>query len=257
MKEKELSNYGSEKADISSLHVFGSEAFVHVPDEKRKKWDAKSKKGIFVGYQDNCKGYRIWIPQENRIEIARNVIIKEDSETISMVDNIKERTDSEGSSSESNEEFKDAENEPESNLENKNTTRADEEIPGRVANNRYFLRSMVSPINNDANYCMYLTDEPQNYEEAINSDVSKQWKKAMDEEFTSLVENDTWSLVELPEGKTPITNKWVYKLKRNQMGVIERYKARLVARGFTQKYGIDYEETFSPVAKFTSIRMVF
>ena len=68
--------------------------------------------------------------------------------------------------------------------------------------------------------------------------------------------NETWKLVQLPKGKTAISNKWVYKIKRNQDGDIERFKARLVIRGFTKKQGTDYEETFSPVAKFTSIRTI-
>ena len=59
------------------FHVFGSDAYVHVPQEKRRKLDAKSKKGVFVGYQENCKGYRIWIPTEKRLEISRNVIFRE------------------------------------------------------------------------------------------------------------------------------------------------------------------------------------
>ena len=62
---------------ISMFHVFGSDAYVHVSQEKRRKLDAKSKKGIFVGYQEHCKGYRILIPTGKLLEISRNVIIRE------------------------------------------------------------------------------------------------------------------------------------------------------------------------------------
>lgn len=78
----------------------------------------------------------------------------------------------------------------------------------------------------------------------------------MNEEYESLIENKTWTLVERTPDLKVIDNRWVFKLKRNAKGEIDRYKARLVARGFSQEYGIDYEETFSPVARFTSIRCI-
>ena len=70
----------------------------------------------------------------------------------------------------------------------------------------------------------------------------------------SLYDNDAWELVELPEGKKPVTSKWVYKAKKGADGSVERYKARLVAQGYTQKFGTDYDETFCPVARPESLR---
>lgn len=124
--------------------------------------------------------------------------------------------------------------------------------------NGYNLRSKRQNAVISETNCALVADfeEPRNYQEAMNSDVNMQWKTAMNEEYDSLINNGTWSLEELPVGKKAISNKWVYKIKRNQDGNIERYKARLVVRGFTQKEGLDYEETFSPVAKFTSIRTI-
>jgi Reverse transcriptase (RNA-dependent DNA polymerase) len=81
-----------------------------------------------------------------------------------------------------------------------------------------------------------------------------QWREAMEAELNLIAANDTWSIEDLPQGRKPIGCRWVFKIKRDAKGDIEHYKARLVAKGFSQTEGIDYHETFAPVAKFNSIR---
>ncbi len=100
------------------------------------------------------------------------------------------------------------------------------------------------------------SEEPQTMEEAWNGEDAKKWEIAMQEENDSLVVNNTWSLVPLPKGRKPISCKWVFKIKHGVDGEVKRYKARLVARGFTRTFGIDYNETFAPIAKFVSIRCI-
>uniref|UniRef100_A0A2N9FUD2 Reverse transcriptase Ty1/copia-type domain-containing protein n=1 Tax=Fagus sylvatica TaxID=28930 RepID=A0A2N9FUD2_FAGSY len=92
--------------------------------------------------------------------------------------------------------------------------------------------------------------EPQFYHEAVKS---PHWVDAMSKELEALEANHTWVLTSLPPGKQPIGCKWVYKLKFKSDGTIERYKARLVAKGYNQREGIDYSETFSPVAKLVTV----
>lgn len=75
----------------------------------------------------------------------------------------------------------------------------------------------------------------------------------MQQEIAALEENNIWELVDLPLGKQAIGSKWVYKIKHKANGNVERFKSRLVAKGYNQKEGLDYHETFSPVAKMVTI----
>ena len=101
-----------------------------------------------------------------------------------------------------------------------------------------------------------LGEEPQTLAEAQSSPEAKEWMKAVEEEYQSLLKNETWKLCQLPKGRKAVGSKWVFKRKFDANGNIERYKARLVAKGFTQSAGIDYHEIFAPVVKMTSIRVL-
>jgi hypothetical protein len=93
-------------------------------------------------------------------------------------------------------------------------------------------------------------------EEALKSEDAKKREIAMQEEYRFLIVNKTWSLVPLPKGRKPISCKWMFKIKHGANNEVGRCKARLVARGFTQTFGVDYNETFAPVVKFVSIRCI-
>jgi histone deacetylase 1/2 len=97
------------------------------------------------------------------------------------------------------------------------------------------------------------TGEPQSLEEALGD---PRWKKAMEDEYAALQKNGTWHLVPYRPGMNLIDCKWVFKIKRKADGSIDRYKGRLAAKGFKQQYGIDYEDTFSPVVKITTVHLV-
>ena len=98
--------------------------------------------------------------------------------------------------------------------------------------------------------------EPATVEEALVSPDKAKWLNAMEKEMDSLHANDVWNLVELPEDRKAVGSKWVFKLKVGADGSVERHKARLVAQGFSQKFGSDYDETFCPVVRLESLRTV-
>ena len=95
--------------------------------------------------------------------------------------------------------------------------------------------------------------EPSTYDVVVGQQY---WKEAMMEEYESIMKNDVWEVVLRPDEKSEVTSKWIFKIKHATDGSIDKYKARFVARGFSQKEGVDYEETFAPVARYTSIRTI-
>ena len=109
-----------------------------------------------------------------------------------------------------------------------------------------------------AHHFMYMANVVQSEEPTCFSEVAgtKHWNEAMDEEMNALDDSGTWELTPLPTEKKAIGCKWVYKVKHNADGLISRYKAHLVAKGYAQTYGIDFEETFSLVAKMATVREV-
>lgn len=109
-------------------------------------------------------------------------------------------------------------------------------------NHKVFLTSLDSKV------------EPSTFSQAVQL---LEWQDAMSAEIQALESNNTWTITSLPPNKKPIGCKWVYKIKYRSDGTIERYKARLVAKGFTQLEGIDYNETFAPVAKMITVRCFF
>ncbi|GJZ99349.1 retrotransposon protein, putative, ty1-copia subclass [Tanacetum coccineum] len=135
-------------------------------------------------------------------------------------------------------------------------------IPARDEGNVSLSRLSGSKVDDMATYAVAIaeeedTHEPITFQEAINSSEKDEWVRAMEEEMSSLKKNHTWELVDQPPGQNLVSCKWLYKIKEGIRGVQKpRYKARLVARGFTQRAGIDYNEGFSPLVRHTSIRVI-
>lgn len=101
-----------------------------------------------------------------------------------------------------------------------------------------------------------ILNDPITYKEAMHSPLKKEWLKAMDREVASIEETGTWVEEDAPTGSNIVGCKWVYKTKRDASGNVLKYKARIVATGYSQIQGIDYDETSSPVARLTSLRVM-
>ena len=235
-----------EKPKVDHLRVFGCDAYAHVPKDKRGKLDSKARRCVLLGYGETTKGYRLYDPVRARVIHSRDVRFNETERADEQCDTETPTSDHEDTiiidlSSDSEE----ANEEPQ---------QLDE--PGQV---RRSTRERRRP---DYYGCpvhltnLTLAQEPTSYGEAISSPDQSRWRQAMKTEMKSLKDNNVWDLVELPSGRKKVGSKWVYKLKTGADGKVERYKARLVAQGYTQKYGTDYDETFCLVVRQESLRVL-
>ncbi|GJY22389.1 retrovirus-related pol polyprotein from transposon TNT 1-94 [Tanacetum coccineum] len=201
-------------------------------------------------------GYHLWDPTPHKVVVNRDVVfieekIKENEEgdcTTKKTTSIQMEKDFQ-----SNDSFEAA---PQHEVNETNESQApatrtlNREIRRPGWQSDYVMESNVA-------YCLLTEEgEPSTLQEALNNPDASFWKEAMQEEIEALHKNKTWELVPLPGGRKPIGNKWVYKIKKNGDDQVERYRARLVVKGYAQKEGIDFNEIFSPVVRMTTIRVV-
>lgn len=240
--------------NVKNLQVFGCKAFMHIPKQQRRKLDEKAQELIFVGYSEESKAYRLLDKHTNTIKISRDVIFSDSFEKNNSYINIEfkpiKEIRSENDPEEEGEAEKEEEEEEEPNVVKekavdkvRRSKRENKGVPpDRYMGNAYTVASMY--------------EDPRNRNEALAGVNKDKWKKAMDEEMESLLLNNTWELVQRPKNKNIISCKWVFKTKRNSEGQVNKFKARLVARGFSQKYGEDYDEVFAPVVRHTTFRVM-
>lgn len=249
--------YG-QKPNISNLRAIGSLAFVHIPNELRSKLEPKTRKLTLVGYAINSKGYRIWDQDTDKIIESRDIVFdegklgvneREDKETSSLfeqeyqVECILDERQRKGQR-----EFlikwtgyEESDNTWEPYHHIKDTAALDQ----WEERQNFAMLSTVIP-NND----------PQTVTQALKGEDGHYWKEAMNEEYKSLIENNTWEIVPRPQHRATIDGRWVFWTKRNIDGSVKRHKARFVARGFSQTPGSDYDETFSPVVSHSALRLI-
>lgn len=275
--------------DIKKLQTFGSKVAVLVPNQRRLKWDAKSKTGFFVGFGETTKGYRVFLPEENDVQIKREVVFlketkvstetteREDIEYVSeesewpvehledeyhsfyeeeMHDQIiEEQLEEREEEQEKQEET--IQKEPEylqsSQEKSKSDSHDQEEDNQKVQENKP-SRKKKKPqwFDQYETGFMATNNEPLTYEEAMTRDDQGKWQEAIKKEMDTLNVNNTFTRVsEIPKGTNIISTKWVFKIKDTEEGKL--YKARLVARGFEQRD--ENLDVYSPVAKLGTFRI--
>lgn len=271
------------KPRIKHLRIIASTCYVHIPKEKRRKMDEKAIKGYLIGY-DNDERYRIYVKEEHKVIVSRDVQFREltrdcDHEVQLPLkdshlqkDNTEENPEVPVELEEPLEypeipvqqdeplEYESESTEPESATDDEEEPATPSPVPARTLRDRSklrkpsYLQEYAHIAENTDFIDTYVT--PQSFQEAVSGRESLQWKRAMDDEMKSLNENHTWKLSTLPQGAKAIPCKWTYRVKTNPDGSVNRYKARLVIKGFSQRYGIDYSQTFSPVARMATIRSI-
>ncbi|KAG9446485.1 hypothetical protein H6P81_012613 [Aristolochia fimbriata] len=236
--------WAGKNVDYSFLKIFGCIAYAHIDREVRKKLDPKSTKCVFLGYGGDEYGYRLWDFDNNK------VVPSEGEQQI--------ETEQENESQGEQSSIDDGELHEYSNAQ---TDFDDLEIPqeeivtsGLRRSTR--VRKPVQKLNLIVQHVLYtVAGEPESYDEAMADEAHLKWELAMKDEMLSLEENQTWELVKMPAKKKVLQNKWIFRVKQ-EVGGVQRYKARLVVKGFGQREGIDFHDIFAPVVKMTSIRTI-
>ncbi|KAJ9544159.1 hypothetical protein OSB04_023866 [Centaurea solstitialis] len=212
------------KPNISFLKIWGCEVYVKRPTSEKLR--PKSDKCFFVGYPKTTVGYYFYNPEENKVFVARNGKFLE--ERFLKLENTRKDVDLQV-------------------VDEVNTAPI---VEPEIQHSN--VEPQSEPIEEDSGDL----NEPTSYGEAVSGNESEQWQEAMKAEMQSMYDNQVWELTDLPQHCRAVGRKWVFKKKTDMDGNVHTFKARLVAKGFTQTHGIDYDETFSPVAMLKSIRIL-
>ncbi|RVW56451.1 Retrovirus-related Pol polyprotein from transposon RE1 [Vitis vinifera] len=229
--------------------VFGCTCFVHILTPGQDKLSAKAMKCLFLGYSRLQKGYRCYSLETHRYFISADVTFFEDSPFFSTT----------------------SESLPVSEVLPIPIVSPPDAMP--LDHFRFIIVALVSLLLSLflrhllthflslrlhlPRLCLLLMTYPLLFGKSTHEALSHPgWRQAMVDEMAALHSNGTWDLVVLPSGKSTVGCRWVYAVKVGPDGQVDRLKARLVAKGYTQVYGSDYGDTFSPVAKIASVRLL-
>jgi hypothetical protein len=251
---------------IKHFKIFGRKCYIKRNEDNLGKFDSRADEGIMLGYSSRRKGYKCY----NKIlhKIVESIDVKVDEGPLHPVrhqhhdDSYDEPINNEPQDDRMNEYQEQEDSEEEERMETpqpKTPSRyvqkhhPESQILGNKEAGVQTRRKLID-TSSSANFALLSMSEPQNFVQASQDD---HWVKAMNEELDQIEKNKTWDLVPRPNNKNVIGTKWVYRNKLNEDGQIVRNKARLVCKGYAQVEGVEFEETFSPVARIEAIKDVF
>ena len=229
------------KPDVSFLRIFGCSAYAHVPKAERRKLDSKTRKCVLLGYGANRKGYRLYDLECMKVVHSRDVVFNEASMP--------------GIQKEENEitvKYVELEIEEEPVIKETTTPNPPDSVPEESTASNHIVpepflcrstRDRQQPDRYSHNLTLASTEQqdPSSVAEAKSTPDKAKWEEAMEREMESLHSNEVWELVEPPPNRKIVGSKWIFKRKVDADGAVARYKARLVAQGCTQRFGLDYE----------------
>jgi hypothetical protein len=286
------------KPDVSNLRVFGASAHVHVPKETRTKFDRRSVHGVFVGYEPHSKGWRILYRAGNawKSVVSRDVVFNEailglgkkipdDSAHEALLDvfefgcddttatNHEQPPEAADPAPQGGDDIAGDPVDEDGELD----AALGEEHVGAVIEDQLHAendaprrsnRVSVQPARYGDEYpgrfaavgFRELTDEPQSLSEVRARSDADLWDASMNEEMAALQEKGVFSLVESPEHVKALPCRWVYKIKRDEQGRVDKYKSRVVAKGFLQRNalsgGLSSEDVFAPASNLSTLRVL-
>jgi len=265
--------WSGRKPLVEHFSVFGCIRYVHIPDVKRSKLDAKSVKYVLLGFKSESKAFKMFDPVEKKFHINRDVIFEEDKKWnwedvgYSSEESIELEWENDYEDVENAEEAEEAE-EYTDDVPSLNNPATGETISttGRVRKPPILYADYITgegllDTEEEANMArveietlaFMVISDPTSFQEVVGH---QKWKQAMDAEIQSIERNHTWSLTALPVEAKAIGVKWIYKIKLNELGEVDKFKARLVVKGYAQEYGVYYTEVFAPVARMDTVRMI-
>lgn len=271
------------KPNLDFLKVFGCVSYMKVPVVQTTKLDDRSRRVINLGKEPGSKAYRLYDPVLKKVCVSRDVAFDENKAWNWGFDH--EQRDE--TSSESRQlivfGFDTIDSDMGENAANEGETFSSMHSASNQGEAQTPLQTQSSSAENDSNTevsvdseprrfrslsdiyneteaieildeLMFIgVDEPTNYAQASQK---KEWKRAMEQELEAIERNGTWSLTQLPSGKKVIDLKWVFKLKKDTKGEIIKHKARIVAKGYVQQHGVDFEDIFAPVTRLETVRLL-
>jgi hypothetical protein len=254
--------FTGKKQEVSHLKIFGCPVFIHIPKEKRNKLDPSGKKGIFVGYCEVSKAFRIYILGQHHIEISRDVTFDEDAvlkkskicqleevyeeepvipntamrEVPRAAELVREVVTSPNEELLEDHDIVEVQEPPQMTILHKRKPAWARELSqdGEKYGVPQGTTRQVKRPKPFSSYTalMYdlLEEDPTCFEKAIQR---KEWANAMTEEYQSIMKNKVWEILPRPKNKDVVSSRWLFKIKHVADGSIEKYKARFVARGFS------------------------